>query len=164
MIFFLWFMASLLLVPGYEYSISETGTTTWQLIQHKYFNNYLTLWWAGIVLVIGVLSVLYGICSSVLSKKASTVRKAIWFAGLGTFLVVCSLFWVAGYNNTAFYPSLSDPNSSLTIRNSSSSEFTLVTMSWVSLIIPVVLSYIVYVWRSMDRSKLAPKDIENTLH
>ena len=90
--------------------------------------------------------------------------KGIWFTGIGTFLAVISLFWVAGYNDTAFYPSLTDPASSLTIRNASSSEFTLTAMSYVSIVIPFVLAYIAYVWHSMDKKKLTPEELENTSH
>ena len=81
------------------------------------------------------------------------------FRGAVSVLVVVSLFWVLGYNSTSYYPSVSDPASSLTIRNSSSSEFTLTVMSYVSLVIPFVLAYIVYVWRSMDRRPLTPEDV-----
>ena len=78
--------------------------------------------------------------------------------------VVCSMFWVAGYGDTAFYPSLEDPMSSLTIRNSSSSKFTLEVMSYVSVFVPFVDAYIWYVWRSMDRKKLTPAEISSTDH
>jgi cytochrome d ubiquinol oxidase subunit II len=78
--------------------------------------------------------------------------------GIGTVLVVMSLFWLIGYNDTAYYPSLTSPQSSLTIRNSSSSEFTLKVMSWVSVIVPFVLFYIAYVWRRMDKHHLKIED------
>jgi cytochrome d ubiquinol oxidase subunit II len=112
-------------------------------------------------LLLGVVGVLYGIIRTVLCKSYTA---GIWFAGIGTFLVVVSLFWVAGYNGTAYYPSLTSPESSLTIRNSSSSMFTLTCMTYVSFIIPFVLAYIAYVWRSMDKKKLTPKELEHTDH
>ena len=94
--------------------------------------------------------VLYGLVRTCFTARFC---KGIWFTGIGTFLVVAALFWAAGYNDTAFLPSLTDPMSSLTIRNASSSEFTLTVMSWVSLLIPFVLAYIWYVWRAMDKKK-----------
>ena len=92
--------------------------------------------------------VLYALGRTVFSKKL--YRKGIWWAGTGTILVVLTLFWVAGYNNTPYYPS-ADMASSLTIYNSSSSEFTLTVMSWVSILVPFVAGYIAYVWYAMDR-------------
>lgn len=161
-VFFLWFLAMVLTADGYTAvqlpnSITEVTTD----VSFKYFHNYIELWWAGLALVLGVGAVLYGIGRTLFS---STWRAGIWFSGIGTFLVVCSLFWVAGYGDTPYYPSLTDPASSLTIRNSSSSEFTLTAMSYVSIIIPVVLAYIVWVWRSMDRKKLTGKELESTTH
>ena len=91
-------------------------------------------------------------------------RGGIWPAGIGTVLVVMAVFFVAGYNNTAYYPSYSDLQSSLTIRNSSSSQFTLQVMFWVSLLIPFVLAYIVYAWRQMDKKRITPEEIDSTPH
>ena len=112
-------------------------------------------------LVIGVVLVLFGLIKSILAPHFT---KGIWFTGVGTVLVVIALFWAAGYGNTAFYPSLIDPASSLTIRNASSSEFTLKAMSYVSIVIPFVLGYIAYVWWSMDNKKLTPEELETTSH
>ena len=92
--------------------------------------------------------VLYGI---IRSAFALHYTRGIWWSGIGTVLVVLALFWIAGYNNTPYYPSLTDPASSLTIFNSSSSLFTLTCMSWVSVIIPFVVAYIAYAWYAMDR-------------
>lgn len=160
-VFFLWFLAMVCTATGYTVVSDGTRTVSVTETPFKYFFNYVDLWWAGVTLLIGVVCVLYGLLRSVLSPRWNA---GIWFTGLGTVLAVLSLFWVAGYGDTAYYPSLIDPMSSLTIRNSSSSEFTLKTMSYVSIVIPFVLAYIAYVWRSMDRRKLTPHEIETTSH
>ncbi|MBD5203963.1 MAG: cytochrome d ubiquinol oxidase subunit II [Bacteroidales bacterium] len=162
LIFFLWFLTMLLLADGYtvttgSYGYNETVTIT----PYFYLNNYIRLWWAGIALLIGVVMVLYSFIRSIM---ADHYTQGIWWAGIGVFLVVASLFWVAGFGGGAYYPSLSDPMSSLTIRNSSSSHFTLTVMSWVSLIIPFVLGYIWYAWASMDRHKLTSVELEEASH
>lgn len=160
-VFFLWFLAVLLTATGYTVT-SQTGTAiTVAETPYKYFINLTSNWWEGVTLLIGVVLVLYAIIRSCFCDKW---KKGIWFSGVGTFLVVVALFWAAGYNDTTFYPSLTDPASSLTIRNASSSEFTLTCMSWVSLIIPFVLAYIWYVWYSMDKKKLTSKELESTDH
>lgn len=160
-VFFLWFLGMVLFATGYQAVTDEFGRTTVTAVPYKYAINYIQLWWALAALVIGVVMVLYGVGRSALAKHYT---KGIWWSGIGTVLVVLSLFWVAGYNDTAYYPSLLDPNSSLTIRNSSSSQFTLTCMSFVSIVIPFVLGYIVYVWYSMDRKKLTPEELETTDH
>lgn len=119
-----------------------------QSVPYAYLQNFLALPAAAVAFLVGTVAVLYGIIRTILS---ATYRSGIWAAGIGTILVVMSLFWVAGYNDTAYYPSLLDTASSLTIRNSSSTQFTLQVMSWVSLIVPFVIAYIAYVWRAMDR-------------
>ncbi len=124
---------------------------------YKYLDNYLQLWWALGALLFGVVMVLFGIGKSLLNKEW---KCGIWWAGIGTILVVMSLFWVLGYNHTAYYPSLLDVQSSLTITNSSSSEFTLRVMSYVSLLVPFVVAYIAYVWYKMDNTKLTEKEIK----
>ncbi len=160
-VFFLWFMAMLLTSTGYEVHHLANGQTEVTSVANKYFLNYIHLWWAGLSLIFGVVAVLYGLGRSVFAPHWI---KGIWWTGIGTFFVVCSLFWVAGYNDTAYYPSLVDAQSSLTIRNSSSSQFTLTVMSYVSIIVPFVLAYIAYVWRSMDHKKLTTEEIETTSH
>ncbi len=160
-VFFLWFLAMMLTAAGYTATLNADYSVTAEETPFKYFHNYVHLWWAGISLLLGVVLVLFGLLKSVFSKHFT---KGIWFSGIGTFLVVVSLFWVAGFNDTAFYPSLIDPASSLTIRNASSSEFTLTAMSYVSIIVPFVVAYIAYVWHSMDRKKLTPEEIETTSH
>ena len=113
---------------------------------YKYLRNLLEMPYVTVVLLLGVVSVLWSIrlgwCGS---------RRAVWFGGAGTVLTVLSLLLLAGWNGTAYYPSLTDMQSSLTISNSSSSLFTLKTMAWVSLFIPFVVAYIWYVWGALSR-------------
>jgi len=111
-----------------------------------------------VIFILGVLAVLYGIFISLVSVKQV---NGIWFAGPGTFLTVLALFLIAGFNNTPFYPSLTHPECSLSIYNSSSSEFTLRTMAYVSLLIPFVFTYIVIAWRSINKSKITKSEIED---
>ncbi len=160
-VFFLGFLALVLTATGLRYTTDALGNETFTAVPYCYALNYIDLWWALAALVTGVVTVLYGVGRSVF---AAHWTRGIWCAGIGTVLVVLSLFWVAGYNDTAYYPSLLDPQSSLTIRNSSSSQFTLTAMSYVSIIIPFVLGYIAYVWRAMDRKKLTPGELEHTDH
>lgn len=115
---------------------------------YKYLNNLLANPWIIALLLIGVVLVLYGFGRSILQIP---FRSGIWYAGIGTVFVVLSLLLIAGFGHTAYYPSLADPQSSLTIANSSSSLFTLKAMSVVSLLIPFVLAYIWYIWRTMDK-------------
>lgn len=154
-VLFVTFMVILLCKDGYQ--LSPDTADGFSIVPHKYFNNYIEMWWCIPVLLIGVVMVLYAIGRSAFSQHYT---KGIWFSGIGTILVVLTLFWVAGYNNTPYYPSV-DMASSLTIYNSSSSEFTLKVMSFVSLIIPLVVGYIAYAWYCMDRKKLTPQDLEN---
>ena len=160
-VFFLWFLAMLLTATGYDVTTNADFTVNATAAPYKYLHNYISMWWAGVALLLGVVLVLAGLLRSVF---ASRYTKGIWLTGTGTFLVVASLFWVAGYGDTAFYPSLQDPASSLTIRNASSSQFTLEVMSWVSICVPFVAAYIAYVWHAMDRRKLTPEEIETTTH
>lgn len=160
-VFFLWFLTMLCTATGYTVTTNPDYTVNVVETPFKYFHNFIQLWWAGLTLLIGVVAVLFGLLKSCFSKHWT---KGIWFTGIGTFLAVISLFWVAGYNDTAFYPSLLDPESSLSIRNASSSEFTLKAMSYVSIVIPFVLAYIAYVWKSMDKKKLTPDELESTAH
>ncbi len=151
-VLFLAFAAVLLTSTGLEV-VEENGTVegshSFVEVPYKYFHNLIDIWWAGLMLLIGVVLVLAGIAAGSFIERCS--RHAIWPAGVGTVLVVLALFFIAGYNDTAYYRSLTDPASSLTIYNSSSSQFTLEVMSWVSLVIPFVLWYIIAVWRAMNR-------------
>ena len=155
-VLFLTFAAVLLTAPGYHTVTAPDGSISFIAEPYKYLHNYLTMWWCLLLLLAGVVAVLYGIVRTVISP---TFTRGIWFTGIGSVLVVLTLFWVAGFNDTPYYPSLTDPASSLTIANSSSSLFTLTAMSWVSLIIPFVLAYIIYVWRAMSRP-ITPGEME----
>ena len=138
---------------GYD----DSGNAQW--VPYKYLHNYLTMWWALIILLLGVVMVLFGVGKTLMKGD---YKSGIWPAGIGTVLVVMTLFWVVGYNNTAYLPSLLDVQSSLTLRNSSSSEFTLTVMSVVSILVPFVLAYIAYCWYKMDHKKLTSDELDNT--
>ena len=124
----------------------------------KYFHNLIDMWYLLFILVLGVVLLLFAIVRTVFSKN---YHQGIWPGGIGVVLVVLVLLLCAGWNHTAYYPSNVDLQSSLTIANSCSSEFTLRAMSVVSLFIPFVLGYIVYVWYLMDRKKIDEKEIIN---
>lgn len=126
-------------------------------VPYLYINNLMTMWWWGILFIAGVVAVLFGIGVGAFTNA----RSGIWYSGIGTAVVVICLFAIAGYNSTCYLPSNSFPDSSLTIANSSSSLYTLKVMSWVSLFIPVVLLYIIYVWRKMNFGGLKPEDIND---
>ncbi len=161
LLFFLIFLGVLLTTTGLSITSNETATLRITSEPFKYLHNYLTLWWALIIFILGVIAVLYGIGRSAFDNHWT---KGIWWAGIGTFLVVITLFWVAGYNNTPFYPSIDNPEASLTIRNSSSSYFTLACMSFVSILIPFVVAYIWYVWKALDAKKTTPQELKTTDH
>ena len=141
---FLTFFVSLVLSSGVEYDSATGGFIS---VEFKYLLNLLELPVVSIGLVVGIVVVLYSLWLGI----AKHSDKTIWFSGAGTVATVTMLMLLAGYNNTAYYASLSDINSSLTIANSSSSEFTLTVMSYVSLIIPFVIAYIWYAWKQMGR-------------
>ena len=145
LVLFLAFFIRTMLKDGYAVD-PATGVVFMEPM--KYLHNYLDMWPLAVLTVIGVVLLLYGIVRTILS---STYIKGIWPAGIGVMLVVLSLLLVAGWGNTAYYPSNTDLQCSLTIANSCSSEFTLRTMFYVSLLVPFVFGYIAYVWRVMDR-------------
>lgn len=132
-----------------------------ECVDNIYMINMLEMWWTIPIFLLGVVFVLYAIIRTIFS---SYFRKGIWWSGVGTILVVLVLFWLAGYNDTAYYPSTVDATSSLTIRNSSSSEFTLTVMSWVSVLVPFVVAYIVYVWYKMDFVQISIDELNKTSH
>lgn len=142
---------------GKGYGINAQGMV--ELMPYKYFYNLIEMPWNTLVFLIGVLAVLYGIAKSLVCPAW---KKGIWFAAPGTILTVIALFIIAGFNNTAFYPSNTDPASSLTIYNASSSLYTLKAMSWVSLIIPIIIAYIWYCWRIMTKTPLNTKELEKS--
>ena len=148
LLFFLTFLVRTLLKDGFAYN-PASGVIFME--PHKYFNNLVTLWPLLCLFLIGVVLVLFGVIRTVLSKN---YIKGIWPAGSGVVLVVLVLFLIAGWNNTAFYPSNADLQSSLTIANSSSSQFTLNVMFYVSFFLPIVFAYIYYAWKQIDRQKI----------
>jgi cytochrome d ubiquinol oxidase subunit II len=128
---------------------------------YKYFINLTEMPAVMAVLLLGVAGVLFGIIKTLFG---ATWKKGIWFAGTGTVLTVLALLLCAGWNNTAYYPSLTALQSSLTIENSSSSLFTLKTMAYVSILIPFVLAYIIYAWRALDLHKITKTEMEESEH
>jgi cytochrome d ubiquinol oxidase subunit II len=158
LVFFLSFIFSIFLGNGFAV---DPATQTVYLEKYKYFNNFIELPWLGIIFLVGVLLVLFGIAVPYLKNKKME-NKGIWFAGLGTFFTVLSLFLCLGYNNTAFYPSLVDMQSSLTIQNASSSRYTLIVMSYVSLLVPFVAAYIIYSWRQLLKKKFTAEEISES--
>ncbi len=157
-VFFLTFVIWTLLSDGFAVN-PETGVVS--LEEYKYFTNLIEMPIILAAFLLGVVAVLTGVVGTWISSK---FKKGIWFAGIGTVITVCSLLLSVGYNNTAYYPATPDLQSSLTIFNSSSSEFTLNAMSIVSLIIPVVLAYIFYAWRSMEKNRIDLEDVNNDHH
>lgn len=152
LVFFLTFLIRTLLADGYAVQ-PETGLVYME--PYKYLTNFLEMPVLLVLFLAGVVCVLWGIGRTLWKKGFD---KGIWFAGIGTVLTVLSLLLVAGYNNTAYYPSTVDLQSSLTLQNSSSSEFTLRTMAYVSILVPFVLAYIFYAWRSIDNRKIERRD------
>lgn len=155
LILFLAYLIRTLLKDGFAYDPSMDMI---RMEPMKYLHNLLDMWPLLILFVVGVALLLYGVIRTIVSK---TYIKGIWPAGIGVVIVVLVLLLCAGWNNTAYYPSNVDLQSSLTIVNSCSSEFTLRTMFYVSLFIPFVLAYIVYAWYSMDKKKIDKEDIVN---
>ena len=153
-ILFVAYLAHLLLKDGYAYN--DEGVIFME--PYKYLNNLLDMWYLTIILLIGIALVLFGIGKTIWSKD---YNSGIWPAGIGTVLTVLALLLCSAWNHTAYYPSTADLQSSLTMANSSSSEFTLRTMFYVSLLVPFVLAYIVYAWRAIDRKKLDKEEIQS---
>ena len=160
-ILFLFFFLPFLIVTllGEGYAVNEKGVVFMEPM--KYLKNLLAMWPLAVILLAGVVLLLFGIVRTVL--KPGYVR-GIWPAGIGVVFVVLVLFLIAGWNNTAYYPSTADLQSSLTIRNSSSSEFTLKAMFYVSFLVPFVLAYIVYAWRAIDKKAIDRKEIAEDDH
>ena len=154
LVLFVSYIVHLLLIDGYAYT--DDGLIL--LEPNKYLHNFLEMWYLLVLLIVGVVLVLYGIVRTILSK---TYIKGIWPVGVGVVLTVLALLLCAGWNHTVYYPSTADLQSSLTIANSCSSEFTLHTMAIVSLLIPFVLAYIIVAWRKIDKKKLDKDEIAN---
>lgn len=156
LVFFLFFVIRLMFIDGF--AISENGKVFME--PNKYLHNLLGMPVVLFMFLAGVVLVLFGIFTSLF--KAS--KKGIWFSGAGTILTVLSLFFLAGYHHTAYYPSTFDLQSSLSIYNSSSSHYTLTAMSYVSLMVPIVVAYIWYVWKAMDNKAITKEEVENDDH
>ena len=154
LILFATYLVHLLLKDGF--AVDANGIIA--LEPNKYLHNLMDMWYLLILLLIGVVLVLFGIGKTIWSKDYNC---GIWPAGIGTVLVVLALLLTAGWNDTAYYPSTADLQSSLTLANSCSSEFTLKTMFYVSFFVPFVLAYIVYAWRAIDKKKLDQQEIED---
>ena len=152
LIFFVAYLVHLLLKDGYAYN--DEGVIF--IEPYKYLNNFLSMWYLLILLLAGVALVLYGIGKTIWTKGYT---GGIWPAGIGVVMAVLALLLCSAWNHTAYYPSTADLQSSLTMVNSCSSEFTLRTMFYVSLLVPFVLAYIVYAWRAIDSKKLNTDEI-----
>ena len=153
LILFLAFFIRTLFKDGFAY---DPATAKIYMQPFKYLNNFIEMWYLTVLFLLGVVLLLYGVIRSFLCEE---FVRGIWPAGIGVVLVVLSLLLNVGWNNTAYYPSTVDLQSSLTILNSSSSMFTLQTMFYVSLLVPFVMAYIAYVWWSMDKKKLTHDEI-----
>lgn len=155
--FFLFWLIRLMLLDGFAVN---PDTKEIYLEPYKYLHNLLERPMILVFLLTGVVLVLFGLFHSIFKKK----DKGIWFTGSGTVLTVLALFFTAGFNHTAYYPSTFDLQSSLTVENSSSSRFTLTVMAYVSLMVPFVLAYIIYAWRKMDKNKITSEEINSDSH
>lgn len=158
LVFFLSFVIRTLLADGYAV---DAATGEIFLEPYKYLTNFIEMPLVLVTFLVGVVLVLGGIGTTLLKK---TFDKGIWFTGMGTVLAVLALLLVAGYNHTAYYPSTDDLQSSLTLANSCSSEFTLRVMFYVSFLVPFVLAYIFYAWRSIDAHKISKKEVTGGEH
>lgn len=154
LLFFLAFVIRTLVADGYAVN-PETGVIFME--PYKYLDNFIAMPVVLILFLIGVVAVLWGIIRTLWKPEFD---KGIWYAGTGTVLTVLALLLVAGYNHTAYYPSNADLQSSLTLSNSCSSLFTLKVMAYVSILVPFVLAYIVYAWRSIDSRKIDTKEMK----
>lgn len=158
LIFFLAFVIRTLLKEGYAVN-PDTQIITME--PFKYFHNLVEMPLLLVLFLLGVVGVLFGLVKSIVS---SVYTKGIWFTGIGTVLAVLALLLMVGYNHTAYYPSTADLQSSLTLANSCSSQFTLKTMAYVSILVPFVLAYIVYAWRAIDRKPINKEELEKDGH
>jgi cytochrome d ubiquinol oxidase subunit II len=146
-------LAQLFTMDGF--GVDENGVVS--MVSYKYLHNLLAMPMVLVMFLIGAVLLVIGVLRTIMVKG---YKRGIWFSGPGTVLVVMSIFFLAGYNGTSYYPSTADLQSSLTLANSSSSEFTLTAMSIVSLVIPFVVAYIAYFWRKMDLRSITTKELE----
>lgn len=157
LVFFLLFVGMLLTQQGFAYNPDNKEVF---MESYKYLHNLIEMPVVAILFLLGVVLVLSGIYCSMFKKST----KSIWYSGTGTILTVMSLFMVAGYNNTAFYPSVFSLQNSLTIENASSSHYTLTAMSYVSLLVPFVLAYIYWAWKSINKKQIDLKELKEEEH
>ena len=157
LVLFVAYLVHVLLKDGYAYNAEGVI----YMEPYKYLNNFLQMWYLLVILLIGVVLVLFGIGKTIFSKKYVC---GIWPAGIGTVLTGLALLLSCAWNNTAYYPSTADLQSSLTMANSCSSEFTLRTMFYVSLLVPFVLAYIIYAWRAIDKKKITKEELQGDDH
>jgi len=157
LIFFLFFLISLLLSTGFAAN-PATGIVT--IVKFKYLINFIQMPLITIIFLAGVVGVLIGFGMAIFKNSV----KGIWFSGGGTILAVFSLLLIAGFNGTSFYPSVTNLQSSLTIRNASSSLFTLKTMMYVSFLIPFILTYIWWAWKSINKTKITEAEMKSDEH
>jgi cytochrome d ubiquinol oxidase subunit II len=157
LIFFLFFVISLLLSTGFA---ADPLTGNISMEKYKYLHNFIQMPFVLVIFLAGVAGVLFGIAISVYKSS----RRGIWYSGAGTVLAVFSLFIIAGFNDTSFYPSLHDLKSSLTIVNASSSLFTLKTMMYVSFIIPFVIAYIWFAWKAINNENITEEELDSGEH
>lgn len=153
LLFFAAFVFHVLTKDGFAYD-AVSGLIV--IEPYKYFHNMLTMWYLPVAILMGCVLLVYGVVRTIVSP---TYIKGIWPAGMGVVLVILALLLCAGWNNTAFYPSNVDLQSSLTIQNSCSSMFTLKVMAIVSVLVPFVVAYIAYVWHLMDRKKISKEEL-----
>jgi cytochrome d ubiquinol oxidase subunit II len=154
---FLFFVISILLSEGFA-ADPATGAITME--KYKYLHNLIQMPLVLVIFLAGVICVLYGIFTALFKKSTG----AVWFTSPGTVLAVFAVFMLAGFNGTSFYPSAHDLQSSLTIWNASSSQFTLKTMMYVSFLVPFVLAYIWYAWRSINIRKITSEEMNTNEH
>ena len=157
LLLFVAYLVHVLLKDGFAYN--DEGIIYME--PYKYLNNFLEMWYLLVLLIIGVILVLFGIGKTIFSKG---YNGGIWPAGIGTVLTVLALLLSCAWNHTAYYPSTADLQSSLTLVNSCSSEFTLRTMFYVSLLVPFVLAYIIYAWRAIDKKEITKEELQGDDH
>jgi len=160
LVFFLAYV--IVLMVRYGFAVDPLSQMVYPL-PNKYFINLIQMPVVLLMFSAGVIFVLLGV-SLPLFTSGKSATSGIWYSGSGTILTVLSLFLIAGLNDTAFYPSTTDPQSSLTIHNSSSSHYTLTAMSYVSLLVPFVILYIWYAWKSINKQKITAEEMESESH
>jgi len=156
--FFIIFITLLMRKDGFSY---DPVTQFVDMEPNKYLNNFFAMPVVLAMKLFGIVLVLFGIIRSLLGRRFT---RGIWYSGLGTVLAVMSLFLIAGFNNTCYYPSLYDFQDSLTIENSSSSQYTLVIMSYVSLIIPFVALYIIWTWSVLSKKQITVEELKEDIY